>query len=240
MRRSTYGLAALLFASLALNVALWTARRPSSLDRAGPAAAAASRRVDATPCEQRLRGCEQRSWDIVQRVIAADRAPKPASPAEAMPISPDRAAQEAALCTKAKESLRETWLHDRDNFASNLKRSLADAEEQERDAAKEAAKMAEVARLDDRAAAEVARGYRAKRLARVAQARAALEREPQDFAGLLDEARGLFADEDALLEQAGGPAAREAWRAEQLEGRTVILALVAATADLDWDESIRW
>jgi len=27
---------------------------------------------------------------------------------------------------------------------------------------------------------------------------------------------------------------------EQLEGRTVLLALVAAMADRDWDESIHW
>jgi hypothetical protein len=57
---------------------------------------------------------------------------------------------------------------------------------------------------------------------------------------MLDSARGLFADEDALLERVGGAAARDAWRAEQLDGRTVLMALVATMADRDWEESIHW
>jgi hypothetical protein len=42
------------------------------------------------------------------------------------------------------------------------------------------------------------------------------------------------------MERVGGSGARDAWRTEQMEGRTVIMALLASLADKDWDESIRW
>ena len=100
--------------------------------------------------------------------------------------------------------------------------------------------MREVAGLDDREAGEVARAYRERRLAQVAEAQAALGKDPQDFPALLDSARRLLADEDAILERVGGSGARDAWRTDQLETRTVILALVASMADKDWDEDIRW
>jgi hypothetical protein len=159
-----------------------------------------------------------------------------------VPAARDKGSPEQAdlLCARAKTTPRETWRGDRDTTASHPARSLEDAAEQERDAADQAVEMQQAADLDARQAAEVARAYRERRLARVAEARAALEREPRDFEALLVVTQGLFADEDAILDRVAGAKAREAWRANQFEGRTMILALAAAMADRDWEESIRF
>jgi hypothetical protein len=241
--RTTLALAVLLLASLALNVRLWT--RPAALRPPGassPAAPAQGGDEGCEGCKQRLAACEQRSWEILRRTIAAESAPrqaqnKPPAPA-ASGVSAEE--QERMLCEKAKQGLRDTWRRDRDGISAGLAKSLEDAAEQERNAASEAGKMRVAAGLDDREADQVAREYHDRRLARVAEARDALGRDPRDFDGLADAARGLYADEDAILERVGGAAARDAWRADQVEARTVLLALTAAMADRDWDASIRW
>jgi hypothetical protein len=248
--RVTLALAGLLAASIALNVRLCP--RPSAHPPASVPVASA-RPAPAPPpgsepeeCPQRLAACEQRSWEIVRRAIAAGGAPQSGAerPRSDQARAPSKATpaeeQDRALCKKAKEGLREQWRRDRDAIAENLTKSLDDAPEQERSAANEAEKMRIAAALDDREAAIVARAYRDARLARVAEARAALGQGPRDFAGLLAAARGLYTDEDAILERIGGPAARDAWRAEAVEGRTILLALVAAMADRNWEGDIRW
>jgi hypothetical protein len=181
---TTYGLAVLLLASLAFNVRLWTARDGPRDDRARVptgTALVALPRVDSTPCERRLQACEQRSWEIARQVIAADRAPGSTGSTDGAARGSEHPAQTAALCAKAEQNLRETWQRDRDKIAWSLAQSLADKDEQERNVVKEAARMRDVAGLDDREAAEVARAYREKRLARVADAQVTLGREPQDF-----------------------------------------------------------
>jgi hypothetical protein len=174
----------------------------------------------------------------VRQAIASDRKPREAGQPRARDGGPPTQAE--VLCERGKQTLRDTWRSERDKTADNLAKSFDDAAEQEKNAASEALKMRDVVGLDDRQAAEVARASREKRLARVAEARAALAREPRDFAALLATLRGLFADEDAILERVAGASAKEAWRAEQHDGRTILMALFAAMADRDWEESIRW
>jgi hypothetical protein len=242
---TTAGLAVLLLASLALNARLLT-RRPAPPPAAAPcpacapAAVAAPPRVDATACERRLEACEGQGWALVAGAIAADRAPRKGGPAPSDAQASTPAAQSAALCAKAEASLRETWQRDREKTVTNLIQSLGDREEQERNVGREVVRMRDVVGLGDRETAALEAAYRERRLARVATARAALMREPRDLGTLLEEARGLFADEDALLAKVGGAQARDTWRAEQVEGRTVFLAIAAALADREWDEGIRW
>ena len=239
---TTYGLAALLLASLALNVRFWTTRGVPGTKPPRAAASAQETPVRDEPgaCEKRLQTCEQRSWAIARRAMAAEAAPKPEATAAPTTAPKEPVTQASALCAKAEQHLRESWQRDKDKIVFGLSHYLADKDEQERSIARDVAKMKDVAGLDDRQAAEVARAYHERRLAQVAEAQAALAKDPQDFPALLDSARRLLADEDTMLERVGGPGAREAWRADQVETRTVIMALVASLADKDWDESIRW
>jgi hypothetical protein len=240
---TTYGLVVLLLASLGLNARLWTTRGASPPVKGrtpATSASAPSSRAEPDTCERRLQACQMQSWQIAQRVIAADHPPRPAGTAAPTTGGSDHPAQASALCNRAKQSLKETWQRDRDAIAFGLAQSLVDKEEQERNVVANAAKMAEVAGLDKREAAAVETAYREKRLARVAQAQSALGKQPPDFNAMLDAARGLLADEDSILEKVSGSGASDAWRADQVEGRSTILALVATLADKDWDESISW
>jgi hypothetical protein len=200
----------------------------------------AAPRPDPGACERRLEACLHQSWQIAQRVIAADHPPRPALKPPPATGGSDRAAQESALCTRAKQSLKETWQRDRDAITFGLATSLADKDEQERVVVHVAEQMRDVADLDPREAAAVEGAYRERRLARVAEAQAALGKQPPDYPAVLDAAKSLLADEDRILEKAAGAGARDAWRADQVEGRSTILALVATLADREWGESIAW
>jgi len=244
--RTTAGLAVLLLASAALNARLLM-KRPSPTPAAAPACApcapvaqAPPARPEPTPCERRLEECQGQGWALVARAIAADRAPRRGAPAASDAQASTPAAQSAALCSRAEASLRETWQRDREKTVANLIQSLGDREEQDRNVGREVVRMRDTVGLGDRETAALEAAYRERRLARVATARAALAREPRDLGALLEEARGLFADEDALLAKIGGAQARDTWRAEQVEGRTVFLAIAAALADRAWDDAIRW
>jgi hypothetical protein len=243
--RTTAALVVLLLASLALNVRLLTRRAApppavAPCPSCAPAVVAVTPRAEPAGCESRLDACQRQGWDLVVKSIAADRAPRQAGAAPSGALASAPAAQSAALCAKAEASLRETWQRDREKLAAGLVQSLGDREEQERNVAREVARMRDTVGLGDRETAALEAAYRERRLARVAAARAALMRDPRVLGALLEEARGLFADEDALLAKAGGPQARDTWRAEQVEGRTVLLAIAAAMADRDWEDAIRW
>jgi hypothetical protein len=240
--RATFALAVLLAVSVAFNVRSLVRRSPAPAPAARPSAsaAAASARGEAGTCEHRLAECQRRGWEMVARSLAADRAPRPsdAPPADAPDGGPTT--QAAALCARAEANLRETWQRDRELIAANLRRSLGDREEQERNLTRDLAAMREAAGLDDREAASLESAYRSRRGARITEASAALSREPQDLGAVLDAAHGLFSDEDELLSGIAGATAEEAWRAHELESRTTLLAVLATMADRDWDQSIRW
>jgi hypothetical protein len=71
----------------------------------------------------------------------------------------------------------------------------------------------------------------------MAAARAALSADPPDWSAVRAAARGLFADEDALADQFGGEPGRLAVRADGLDGRSTIMALIAALAGEACDDA---
>lgn len=194
------------------------------------------------PCAERLAACERRSWDLVVSAITMPPAQPDPSHDRADAGAPRTGASEqaAALCTAAERSLREQWQRERPTMIANLSRSFGDPAEQDRNVEHEVTSMSEVARLSDAQRAELASAYRTRRLARIDEARVALQRDPPDLGALPTIGRGLFSDEDVLLERIAGAGARDAWRARQLEGRSVILAIVATLADRDWDTALGW
>ncbi len=170
--------------------------------------------------------------------------PRPAreparEPAAAPRAAVDDALEQDVLCAVAEEKLREGWRRDRDAITAGLRRSLADRDEQERNLRDNAAELADALALDGARRAELTARYRERRFARIAEARAALDRDPPDHAGLLAAAEGLFSDEDALATELGGPDGRERVRAAALEARTTLLAVAAALADVPF-ERVRW
>ncbi len=64
--------------------------------------------------------------------------------------------------------------------------------------------------------------------------------EPPDYRAVLDEVRALYADEDRLAKEMFGEQAVEKLRFAELEGRTTILALIAALADLPMEHALGW
>ncbi len=240
---TTYALATLLVASVGFNVRLYTRSAPTPAPARARAVesdtAPAPSRSDGT-CERRLAECQRQAWEIAARAIADDHPPGPAPIVEAGPDSAGVAAQAAALCGQAKLALRDSWRRDGVLLAANLKRSFNDREEQERNLSRELASMREIAGLDPQQAASMESAYRDRRAAAVATARAAFDRDPPDLGAVVDSARGVFADEDALLGRFAGDSGREAWRAHELDSRTTLLALLATLADREWDDAIRW
>ena len=223
-------LALVLACSLAAN-ALLLARR-----RGGPAPAPA--RDDRGPPAPRL------SWPSLSPPPPAPARPVAGEPARALPRPAvagkiDAALEQEALCTIAQEKLREGWRRDRETLARDLRRSLADSDEQERNVVENGGKLAAMVEVPEPRRAALVEQYRGRRLRRVGEAAAALAREPADYAALADAVRGLFADEDELALAFGGEAGRERLRAAELEGRTTLLAIAAAMADAPFD-ALSW
>jgi hypothetical protein len=158
----------------------------------------------------------------------------------AMPrVAVDDALVQDVLCTVAESKLREGWRRDRDAIAQSLRHSLDDADEQEKNVRENATELADTLGLTGEERARLKAAYRARRLARIAEAQAALARVPPDYGALLAAAKGLFADEDDLARELGGEAGRDRVRAAALEGRTTFLAIFAALADVPY-ETLRW
>ncbi len=142
------------------------------------------------------------------------------------------------LCSIAREHLHRHWSERRAELTDSLRRSLADVEEQDEAAQREATGFAAVLELSERDREALVEGHTQQRRARVGEALAALRAEPSDYDALYRAGRGLFADEDALVERIAGSRALPRLRASQLERRTAILALLATYADIPWDRAI--
>lgn len=151
-------------------------------------------------------------------------------------VGPDE--QREARCAVAEREQAERWVHDRDKTISGLRASLADASKQADDAAHVAKQLGDLLGLDDRREAELAERYAARRLPKMAAVRAALSSDPPDWPAVRAAARGLFGDEDALAaEYGGGDPGRLAARADALDGRSTIMALIAALAGEACDDA---
>ncbi len=75
---------------------------------------------------------------------------------------------------------------------------------------------------------------------RIAEALAGLEKEPPDWQAVHTAAKALWQDQDRLTKELFGSDAVLRLRRAELRPRTTVLALVAAQAGLDWEQSITW
>ncbi len=202
-------------------------------DHAEPAASGAS---DVT-CQRDLEACRAASRSVAfENIRHPVRKPGVARQGE---TESGPGAQARVLCTKAKRSLDEAWRKDRGSILTALERGLADPVEQERNERQVMANISEAAGLDEAERAALQQSYPALRRARVLEVQAALAASPQDLEEALEAARGLFEDEDELLLDIAGEDAVLDWRLNQLESRTVILALFSSLAEQPWDE-LEW
>lgn len=82
--------------------------------------------------------------------------------------------------------------------------------------------------------------YRPLRKKRIDEALVALGSQPPDYVAVRRAAAALFVDQDRLVKELFGSDAVGRLRQAELRSRTVVLALVAAQAGLDWKHSIAW
>lgn len=241
-------LAVALTASLALNAWLLVSRRSTPAPKPAPSAVPADTATPDAACAAELARCRNQGWDLTRKLMEAQvrpPAPHPSASASATAASAPQGEvgakqQRDALCTKGLESLRTQWRADRDNIVANLRNSLSNPQMQEHDAATEAASMADALGLGGNVKDSFERDYRAARGPRMQSMLNALKVEPPDLDAAISAARGLMADQDRLATRYGGDAGRLTWRQQQLEGRTVILAVGNAMADHDLEESVGW
>jgi hypothetical protein len=242
---TTWALGALLVASVGLNVRQYTHKAAPAPHPAPSASASETAPRSDDTCERRLAACQRQSWEIAARAMnhdppKDDPAPVQAPPMEAGVDASGPEAQASALCAKAENALRDEWRRNGFFIAMNLKRSFNDPDEQERNLSQTLDAMKDVAGLDQQEAASLEAAYRDKRAAAVASARDAFDKDPPDMGAVVDAAKSVFSDEDALLGRIAGDSGRDAWRAHELENRTTLLALFASLSGKDWDDSIRW
>lgn len=57
---------------------------------------------------------------------------------------------------------------------------------------------------------------------------------------MIDTARGIFKEEDALIQSVLGVNARDEWRASELRSRTSVMAILAALGERPFDDSLGW
>jgi len=156
-------------------------------------------------------------------------------------LSPvDAETQDAMLCEIARRTARERWLDQREKITASLITSLKDLKEQERNVRTDAKKFASILGLSDNERIGLEKQYREIRLERMQRVLDAIQQEPPDYQIVFQQARGLFSDEDNLLENLFGPQARDRIRTAELEGRTAILAIIASFAGMSWEQVVGW
>ena len=190
-------------------------------------------------CAAELERCQAKSWEVVNRAIALERSRPDGGPGAA-----NRGAaasdQAAALCLRAKDALRDRWQTDRAAIVFGLRASLADEAAQQRDTEKATNTMIEALGATGADRVRLETDYARTRRQHIDAARIAMAEEPPNTEALVSHVKALFADEDALARELGGERGLAAWRASELEARTIVLALAATLADRPWDETIVW
>jgi hypothetical protein len=240
--------------SLAFN-AWWALREPASAAQL-PASPAASAQI--ASCKDALAQCEarraepQRSAGQAAPAAAAlpfelpraltETAPKPAVAAGpkgvVSELTPEL--QQDMLSQVAREKLRDEWKRNEASILKGLRSTLPDPAKQHDDAQREGHKLATEAGLDPATADRFIAAYEAQRQQRMNALLQAITPDPPDWSAAIEQARGLFADEDALMAQLGGDDAKKRLRTAQAEGRTVILAIGASLADAPWEQTVHW
>jgi hypothetical protein len=233
-------LATALVASLAVNAfALWPREEPAA--RTAPSAlrpaTSAKPRPTADPAAS-LRACERRlearqARDALRSLADGLRAER----ADRAPAAAEREPAELR-CRIAEQQLRDRWREKAKETIADLRKSLADAAEQERNAVSEAKRFAD--RLGSSAADRDRLGerYRPVRIARMAEIAAAIGAEPVDYAAATAAVRGLWHDEDRLISEIYGAADGERFAADAEEGRLGVLMIIAALSGGEMPEGV--
>ena len=203
-------------------------------------------------CPEKLRRCEA-GKQVLERnrretpglPFVSSAVPEALRPDEELPPDPvvtgiDAEVQQAMLAEVTQKFAREKFEAQREAITAGLRRSLADAEEQERNITNETSTFAKLLGLDEADRGRFEKRYRKERLKLVETAREALVPEPPDYDAVLKTARRLFQTEDSTVEELFGPTAREKVRAAVLEGRITVLVILAVLANKEFDEALGW
>jgi hypothetical protein len=229
--RSTVILGVALVASLAVNaIALWPDEEPVAAKPPAPRRAIESPKAKpgASPAEE-LRKCEDRlkarqAKDALRSLAAGLRASRDGASGKAR----GKDDLDDLRCRIAEQQMRDRWKEKEKGTIADLRKSLANAAEQERNAASEARRFADS--LDSSAAdrERLAERYRPVRIARMAEIAAAIGAEPVDYGAATEAVKGLWADEDRLIGDIYGAAAAERFAADADEGRLTVLSIISA------------
>jgi hypothetical protein len=216
---------------------------PESVRRCSPTptdtrSATEACRAELEACRERLRDAAHVRWDGSQVRTRTDESQMGAPSLVSDEVDDDL--RIAVLDEHARRQLRERWSGQRDEILTSLGRSLGDRQKQQEDALREADRFATILALDEADRETLRRGYTKARLARIEAIHELTLQRPVDFEAVMEEARALFRDEDTLVLRLFGPDGERKLRMAQLEGRTIILALIAALGDLSWDDGLAW
>jgi hypothetical protein len=233
--------AALVTASLAANAYLLLHLRAQPPPP--PAATTLERAVDPA-CDEELAVCRRTTQGLAVGLwrSAWSEAPRPDSAAPPSPLpSPGPAKTPLtgdALCRLARDKLRDQWLEKRESITSAVARDLPDEDKQRADARRDAQHASEALGVSGRERRAFEGDYVNLRQARMADLASSAAATPPDWAGLLDGARSMFDEEDALVARDLGPDAASRYRDSERDGRLTILSILATYADVDWDEAM--
>jgi hypothetical protein len=220
-----------LAASLAVNaVALWPADEPTAAKPPTPrrAAEAPKARPDAAVARD-LRTCEDRlkarqAKDALRSLADGLRASRDEKPDNAV----DDGELDDVRCRIAEQQLRDRWREKEKETLANVRKSLSDAEEQERNAVNDAERFAESLGSSAADRDRLTERYRPLRSARMAEILDAIDEAPVDYGAARGAFRDLWEDEDRLISEIYGPAAGERFAADAEEGRLGVLMIIAA------------
>ncbi len=248
-------LPALLFASLVLNGVLLLRDPASSAERSkrpGKQRVAALASQSAAVTERQLLQCRHRLQVQLLRTAHLTRAQltalhkPPENPVDedpaiaAPPARADFTAQQQMLCTLGLESLRRHWGQGKEVIHANLTRDLASTEAQTSDLDRALKTFGTALNLSGRELGQLEKRYVGLRSKRVGAALTALDADPPDYLAAFDEALDLYQDTDLLVENLYGTQAVDKVRGADLRRRTMVLAVLASLADVEWDRSIEW
>jgi hypothetical protein len=194
-------------------------------------------------CEEQLDACHRTAEGLAVGLWrSAWKDPPPgAAPPPPLPAAPGRAnapLMSEALCRIARDKLREQWLEQRESIASAIARDLPDENKQRADAQRDAERASDALGLSARERRAFEQDYVDLRRARMVDLAASATATPANWPGLLDGARSMFDEEDALVARDLGADAASRYRESEREGRLTILSALATYADVDWDEAM--
>ncbi len=208
---------------------------------APPADATSTTETENGTCVAELAACRSNAWNLA--LHALQTAPTETSEPRAHAIEGDASddvdygAQRRELCDIAETQAREQWKNSRENIMKSV-HDVGTAAWAKDDVAKTIAQAHELlgtSPAEDRA---LESGYASL----LAQHGDTLQRliQANDYSALRDEVRAIWREQDALIVQTLGTAARDDYRATQLRSRTAIIAILTTLDDQPFDETMTW